>query len=177
MKVVVGCSYRTAETLYYEPIVWRRVLRMVKKCMAAPVELIGGHLILPCMVCDMCHRCVRRNVLISLKFVRPLKPISLCSCPRFTWTLLSISLTQSKMGSPEHLRSRSLERGKEASMFFGGGSGRTSGHDVCAFPICWGWKLVWFLFAVIWFLFAVPEIVGRGLSFSFRKGLVVCLVS
>jgi hypothetical protein len=37
-----------------------------------------------------------------------------------------------------------LGKGNEASMFFVDGSGRTSGHEVCVFAICWDRKLVLF---------------------------------
>jgi hypothetical protein len=72
------------------------------------------------------------------------------------------------MGSPEHLHGEVPEPGKgnEASMFFVDDGGRTSGHEVCAFSICWDWKS-------LLFLVVVPETVGRVSSFFwFRKELL-----
>jgi hypothetical protein len=115
--------------------------------------------------------CVTRAASTELDFVSSLKAVPLCSGVCLHQTLLAIPLMGSKMGSPEHLHGAvpELLKGKEACMFFGGGSGRAPGHEVCFYPDCC-------LCTLFWFLLALSEAVVRVLSFSFRKGTVVCLV-
>jgi hypothetical protein len=79
--------------------------------MAPAVELIGGHLFLSCMACNM-----RRRSMQTLLFetgcsnstgIRSLfKTCFFCAAVLTSFELSSISLTQSKMGSPEHLHTR-----------------------------------------------------------------------